>query len=262
VVTEAGFGADLGAEKFFDIKCRKGGLVPGAAVIVATLRALKLHGGAAEAALDAADAGALAKGFANLARHVENTRRFGVPVLVALNRFSGDRAEELHQVEQACAEIGATAVSCDHWARGGAGAETLARVVVETLDSEPAAFRPLYPDDLPLWEKTRTIAQDLYGAQGIIADQKVRDAFRRLQEGGYGHYPVCIAKTPLSFSTDPQLKGAPARHVVPVREVRLAAGAEFIVVVCGDIMTMPGLPRVPSAARIRVAGDGRIDGLA
>jgi formate--tetrahydrofolate ligase len=260
VVTEAGFGADLGAEKFMDIKCRKAGLKPAAAVVVATVRALKMHGGIAKEDLAKENVEALKKGAANLARHVENVGHFGVPVVVAINRFITDTDAEMRAVEQLCAELGVLAIECTHWAEGGKGTEKLARHVVELAESGRSNFRTLYPDDLPLWDKVRTIAQRLYHAQGIIADQKVRDQFKELQKN-YGHYPVCIAKTQYSFSTDPNLKGAPSNHVVPVREVRLANGAEFVVVICGEIMTMPGLPRVPSANTIKLDEKNQVVGL-
>jgi formate--tetrahydrofolate ligase len=261
VVTEAGFGADLGAEKFFDIKCRKAGLSPSAAVIVATVRALKMHGGVAKEDLGKENVAALAKGFENLARHVENVRKFGVPVVVAVNRFNSDTAAEHDLIRQKCAELHMEAIICSHWAEGSKGTVELAHAVVKLADSGKASFRTLYPDDMTLWDKVRTIAQSLYGAQGIIADQKVRDQFKEYQNAGFGHYPVCIAKTQYSFSTDPSLKGAPSNHVVPVREVRLAGGAEFLVVICGEIMTMPGLPKVPSAHHIRLNKDQQIEGL-
>ena len=261
VITEAGFGADLGAEKFFDIKMRKSGLEPAAAVIVATLRALKLHGGVTEGELERENPEALTKGFANMARHLENTRKFGVPVVAAINRFSSDSDEELNLLRQLCCEIGVEAVVADHWALGGEGALELAETVMRVIDQEPGDFRYLYRDDVRLWDKTRIIAQEIYGAQGIIADQRIRDRFRTLEEEGYGDLPVCIAKTPLSFSTDPALKGAPSNHVVPIRELRMSAGAGFLVVICGDVMTMPGLPRSPAAERIRVDRRGRIEGL-
>jgi formate--tetrahydrofolate ligase len=261
VVTEAGFGADLGAEKFFDIKCRKAGLKPDAAVIVATVRALKMHGGVAKDQLGKEDLVALKKGFENLARHVENVGKFGVPAVVAINKFIADTAAEHDLIRQLCSEIGVEAILCSHWADGSKGTEKLAHAVVKLAESGKAAYKPLYADDVPLWDKVRTIAQMLYGAQGITADQKVRDLFKDFQEGGFGHYPVCIAKTQYSFSTDPSLKGAPSNHVVNVRDVRLSAGAEFIVVVCGEIMTMPGLPRVPAANSIRINEQGQIDGL-
>ena len=262
VVTEAGFGADLGAEKFFDIKCRSAGLKPDCAVIVATIRALKMHGGVTEDKLDHENLVAVAKGFDNLARHVENTRSFGVPVVVALNRFSTDTKAEFDMVRQACAELDILCVACDHWAEGGAGATELAEAVVDLIEQDGAEFRYLYPEDMPLWDKIRTVAQNIYRAQGIIADQKVRDQIARYQETGYGHFPVCIAKTPLSFTTDPNVKGIPKNHVVPVREVRLANGAGFLVAICGNIMTMPGLPRRPAARNMRIDADGKVDGLA
>lgn len=261
VVTEAGFGADLGAEKFFNIKMRKSGLKPDAAVIVATIRALKMHGGAELEDLKQENLDALRKGFRNIARHVENTRKYGLPVVVAINRFSADSDAEVALLSELCTQIGVKAITSDHWAMGGEGAEDLAREVVRMIDEEPADFRFLYDDEMPLWDKVRTIAQEMYGAEGIIADQAVRDQFTRLQEEGYGELPVCIAKTPLSFSTDPDLKGAPSGHVVPIKDVRLSAGAGFVVVVCGSIMTMPGLPRVPSAEKIFVNEAGQIEGL-
>jgi formate--tetrahydrofolate ligase len=261
VVTEAGFGADLGAEKFFNIKCRKAGLSPAAAVVVATVRALKMHGGVAKEDLGKENVEALGKGFTNLARHVENLRKFGVPVVVAINYFTSDTTAEHDLIRQKCAEIHVEAVPCSHWAEGGKGAAKLAHAVVKLAESGNANFRFLYPDDMSLWDKVRTIAQSLYGAQGIIADQKVRDQIKEYQNAGFGHYPVCIAKTQYSFSTDPNFKGAPSNHVVPIREVRLAAGAEFLVVVCGEIMTMPGLPRVPAAHNIRLNAQHEIEGL-
>jgi formate--tetrahydrofolate ligase len=261
VVTEAGFGADLGAEKFFDIKCRKAGLKPDAAVIVATVRALKMHGGVAKDNLGKEDLAALRKGFANLARHVENVGRFGVPAIVGINKFSADTQAEHDLIAELCKGIGVEAILCSHWADGSKGTEKLAHAVVKLAESGKAAYKPLYADEMPLWDKVRTIAQTTYGASDISADQKVRDTFKDLQESGFGHYPVCIAKTQYSFSTDPLLKGAPSNHVVNVRDVRLSAGAEFIVVVCGEIMTMPGLPRVPAANSIRLNEQGQIDGL-
>ena len=262
VVTEAGFGADLGAEKFFDIKCRKGALNPDAVVMVATIRALKMHGGMAKDALDQENPQAIEKGFANLARHVENVRCFGPPLVVAINRFGNDTDAEIDLVRQCCAELDVEAFECTHWARGSAGAEKLAAAIVGLCEGEPInSFTPLYPDDMPLWDKVRTIAQRMYGAQGIIADKKVRAQFADLQDKGFGHYPVCVAKTQYSFSTDPNLKGAPSNHVVPIREVRLASGAEFVVVMCGEIMTMPGLPRRPAAENIHIDETGRISGL-
>ncbi|HYB55416.1 MAG TPA: formate--tetrahydrofolate ligase [Alphaproteobacteria bacterium] len=261
LVTEAGFGADLGAEKFFDIKCRKAGLKPSAVVIVATVRALKMHGGVAREELGKENLAALDKGFANLARHLENLGRFGVPAIVAINHFTSDTAAEEELIRKKCAEIGVEAVLCTHWAEGGKGAEALARAVVRLVESKPANFKQLYPDDMPLWDKMRTIATTLYGARDITADQRVRDQLKDFEKGGFGHFPVCMAKTQYSFSTDPQLKGAPSGHTVSIREVRLAGGAEFVVAVCGEIMTMPGLPRSPAAERIRINEAGLVEGL-
>ena len=261
VVTEAGFGADLGAEKFFDIKCRKTGLKPDAVVIVSTVRALKMHGGVARDALRGENLGALESGFANLARHIGNLRQFGVPAVVSVNRFSNDTERELGRLRELCAGLGAEAVVADHWARGGEGAADLARAVVALAESGKSEFRFLYPDEMPLWDKVRTIAQRLYGASDIEADKSVRDRFAALQEQGFGHLPVCIAKTQYSFTTDPNVKGAPSGHVLTVRELRLSAGAEFVVAVCGEIMTMPGLSRTPAANSIEVTEDGRITGL-
>jgi formate--tetrahydrofolate ligase len=261
VVTEAGFGADLGAEKFMDIKCRKAGLKPDCAVVVATIRALKMHGGLQKDALKQENVAALEKGFANLARHVENVRKFGLPVLVCVNRFSADTDAEMSRLKFLCEQLEVQCISSDHWARGGEGAADLAHAVVKTIETTPSQFHTLYPDDMPLWKKAQTIAREIYGADDIIGDQKVRDRFKELQDRGYGHLPVCIAKTQYSFTTDPDKKGAPKHHVVPVREVRLSAGAEFVVAICGDIMTMPGLPKVPSANKIDVTPNGRIVGL-
>jgi len=261
VVTEAGFGADLGAEKFFDIKCRKTGLKPDAAVVVATVRALKMHGGVARDALKEENLAALESGFANLARHLSNLRQFGVPAVVSVNRFSADTTREHARLKELCAAEGVKAVIADHWAEGGAGAEELAREVVDLAESGAAKLQFLYPDEMPLLEKVRTIAQRLYGAADIEADKSVRDRFAALQDEGFGHLPVCIAKTQYSFTTDPNVKGAPSDHVLTVREVRLSAGAEFVVPVCGEIMTMPGLSRAPAAHNIEVTEDGRITGL-
>jgi formate--tetrahydrofolate ligase len=261
VVTEAGFGADLGAEKFFDIKCRKAGLHPAAAVIVATIRALKMHGGVAKEDLGKENIDALKKGISNLSRHVENVKSFGVPPVVAINRFSADTDAELAAVRQACAELHVEAIECTHWADGGAGTEKLAHAVVKLAESGASKYAPLYPDDMPLWEKVRTIAQRLYGAQGIIADKKIRDQFAEMQKASFGNYPICMAKTQYSFSTDPNLKGAPSNHVVPIREIKVSAGAEFLVVICGEIMTMPGLPKVPAANNIFVNKEGQVEGL-
>ncbi len=261
VVTEAGFGADLGAEKFFDIKCRKAGLKPDCVVIVATIRALKMHGGVAKDDLKKENVAALEKGFANLERHVENVRKYHVPVVVSVNRFSSDTEAEIALLKRLCSTIGAECVMADHWARGGEGAVELAETVVRTIENKPSDFRPLYPDDMSLWDKTRTIAQEIYGAEDITADKSVKDRFAELEKAGFGKFPVCVAKTQYSFTTNPDAKGVPLGHIIPIREVRLSAGAEFVVVVCGDIMTMPGLPKVPAANNIELAADGRITGL-
>jgi len=261
VVTEAGFGADLGAEKFFDIKCRKAGLKPDAAVVVATVRALKMHGGVARDALRQENVAAVESGFANLARHLSNLREFGVPAVVSVNRFSADTEAELGRLKELCARQGVEAVVADHWARGGEGAADLARAVTSLADGGKAKFRFLYPDEMPLWDKIRTIAQRLYGARDVEAEKRIRDQLIDFEKQGFGHFPVCIAKTQFSFTTDANIKGAPSNHVLTVREVRLSAGAEFVVAICGDIMTMPGLPRVPAANSIEVSDDGRITGL-
>ncbi len=260
VITEAGFGADLGAEKFFDIKMRKSGLRPNAAVIVATIRALKMHGGVGTKELGEENLEALEIGFSNLKRHVTNTRKFGVPVLVALNRFNADTEAERELLLTLCEKSGINAVESDHWAMGSEGSEALGRAVIKMIDEEPCEFEFLYNTQLSLWGKTRTIAQELYGAEDIIADKAVRTQFEKLQKS-HGNLPICIAKTPLSFSTDPLLKNAPSGHVVPIREIRLSAGAGFVVVICGDIMTMPGLPRHPAAENIFVNEDGLVEGL-
>ncbi|MEQ8966886.1 MAG: formate--tetrahydrofolate ligase [Azospirillaceae bacterium] len=261
VVTEAGFGADLGAEKFFDIKCAKAGLKPDAAVVVATVRALKMHGGVAKDALGDEDVGAVTRGLDNLGRHLRNVAHFGVPAVVGINRFTKDTDAEIEAVKEYCAHFGVECFVNSHWADGGRGIEAMAAKVAELAESGGAQFRTLYEEDLPLWEKLRTIARTIYGADDISADKKVRDQIDRYQADGYGTFPICVAKTQYSFSTDPSLKGAPSDHVVPVREVRLAGGAEFLVAVCGEIMTMPGLPRVPAANAIHVDGQGRIEGL-
>jgi formate--tetrahydrofolate ligase len=260
VVTEAGFGADLGAEKFFDIKCRKAGLRPDAAVIVATVRALKMHGGVAKDDLKGENVEAVQRGCANLRRHIDNVRKFGVAPVVAINRFITDTDAELQAVMQAAQDAGTQAFVCTHWAEGGKGIEALARHVADVADSGTADFKPLYPDSLPLWDKVRLIATEIYGAADIAAEAAVRNRFNELQDH-YGHLPVCMAKTQYSFSTDPTLLGAPSGHIVTVRELRLSAGAEFIVVITGDIMTMPGLPKVPSANAIRLNARGQIEGL-
>jgi len=261
VVTEAGFGADLGAEKFFDIKCRKAGLAPSAVVVVATVRALKMHGGVSKENLKNENVLAVNKGCENLIRHLENIAKFGVPVVVAVNRFITDTDAEIQEVVKAAESIGTKAFMCTHWADGSAGTEPLARHVLELVDSGRAAFKPLYPDDMPLREKVRTIATEIYGASDIACDASVETAFKDLEAGGFGRLPVCMAKTQYSFSTDPTMRGAPSGHVVPVRELRLSAGAEFVVVITGEIMTMPGLPRVPAAESIRLNAEGQIEGL-
>ena len=261
VVTEAGFGADLGAEKFFNIKCRKAGLRPDAVVLVATIKALKMQGGVAKDSLGIENVEALEVGCKNLGQHIRNLGHFGVPLVVAINHFTADTDAEVSVVEKFCENFGVRAIKTTHWADGGAGAIELSEHVAALCDSGAAQFRTLYQDELSLWEKAQRIARKIYSADDIIADKKVRDEFARFEAAGYGHYPVCMAKTQYSFSTDPNLLGAPTGHVVPIREVRLAAGAEFIVVVCGAIMTMPGLPRVPAANNIGVNSDGQIEGL-
>ena len=261
VVTEAGFGADLGAEKFFNIKCRSANLHPDAAVIVATARALKMHGHAASEELGTENLKALRAGCKNLVRHIENVKSFGVPVVVAINRFLADTDAEIQLIKEIAEENGVNALECTHWSDGGAGAEALAHEVIELVDGGHSNFAPLYPNSMPIWDKIKTVATRLYRADDIIADQKIRDQISRLQEGGYGHFRVCIAKTQYSFSTDPSLKGAPTGYVVPIREVRLLAGAGFVVTVCGDIMTMPGLPREPAANRIDINRQGEVVGL-
>lgn len=260
VVTEAGFGADLGAEKFFNIKCRKAGLKPAAAVLVATIRALKMHGGVSKDDLGKEDVEAVRAGCVNLERHLRNVKSFGVPVVVAINQFSADTEAEMAAVRESVERYGATAIVCSHWADGGEGTEEMARHLVELLENEESNFTPSYPDEMPLWDKIETIACKLYGAANISADAKVRKKIKSLQSK-YGHFPICVAKTQYSFSTDPNAKGAPEGHTIPVREVRLSAGAEFIVVICGDIMTMPGLPKVPAANSIRLNNRGEIEGL-
>ena len=260
VVTEAGFGADLGAEKFFDIKCRKAGLKPSAVVIVATVRALKMHGGVAKSDLGTENVDAVRRGCENLARHISNVKKFGVPAVVAINQFITDTDAEIDAVCAACDTLGAKAILASHWANGGAGTEELARHVVELVESGVADFKPLYPDTLPLVEKIETIAREIYGAAGISMDAAVKKQLAELQQD-YGHLPICMAKTQYSFSTDPTATGAPSGHTVPVREVRLSAGAGFLVVVTGAIMTMPGLPRVPAANKIFLNKEGQIEGL-
>jgi formate--tetrahydrofolate ligase len=261
VVTEAGFGADLGGEKFLDIKCRKTGLSPDCSVLVATIRALKMHGGVKKEDLRLENLKALEAGIGNLARHVENLQKFGIVPVVAINRFSADTAAEIKLVEDACRRLGVEALMADHWAQGGKGAADLARAVVKIADSGRSKLKLLYPDDTPLYEKIRTIAREIYRAKDVAAEKSVRDQLSAFEAMGYGKFPICIAKTQYSFSTNPDAKGAPNDHVVNVREVRLSAGAEFVVAICGEILTMPGLPRVPAADAIDIGPDGRIVGL-
>ena len=262
VVTEAGFGADLGAEKFFDIKCRKAGLKPAAAVIVATVRALKFHGGVAKPNLSQENVEAVKKGLVNLYRHLENVAKFGVPPVVAINHFSADTDAEIKEIIDGCAARGVKALVCKHWAKGGEGAEDLAKAVVATIDQGKADFRPLYADNLSLTEKIQKIAHSLYGAGDVVIAKSAADRLAELEKLGFGNLPICMAKTQYSFSADPELKGAPSGFELPIREVRLSAGAEFVVAICGEIMTMPGLPRVPSAYGVTVDSQGRIAGIA
>jgi formate--tetrahydrofolate ligase len=261
VVTEAGFGADLGAEKFFDIKCRKAGLKPDAAVIVATARAMKMNGGVKKDDLGRENIEAVRKGCANLGRHIQNVKKFGVPVVVGINHFVSDTEGEIQAIKDFVATLGAEAVLCKHWAQGSAGIEDLANKVVELAESGHSQFAPLYPDDMPLFQKVETIAKSIYHAGEVIADKLVRDQLRAWEEQGFGNLPICMAKTQYSFSTDPNLRGAPEGHTVPIREVRLSAGAGFIVVITGEIMTMPGLPKSPSSERIFLNDMGQIEGL-
>jgi len=261
VVTEAGFGADLGGEKFIDIKCRKTGLAPDCVVLVATIRALKMHGGVKKEDLKTENLKALEAGMANLQRHVENMQKFGIVPVVSINRFSADTPAEIDLVKSTCARLGVEAVMADHWAEGGKGAADVARAVVKVVESGKSKLKLLYPDDMPLLEKIRTIAREIYRAKDIAADKSVRDQLAQFEAMGFGKAPVCIAKTQYSFTTSGDAKGAPVDHVVPVREVRLSAGAEFVVAVCGDIMTLPGLPKIPAADSIDVGADGRITGL-
>ncbi|MEL6646143.1 MAG: formate--tetrahydrofolate ligase [Pseudomonadota bacterium] len=261
VVTEAGFGADLGAEKFMNIKCRKAGIAPSAVVLVATIRAMKMNGGVAKADLGAENVDAVKNGCANLGRHIENVKSFGVPVVVAINHFVTDTDAEVEAVQAYVSEHGAEAVVSKHWEFGSEGSEALARKVVEIVDAGNANFSPIYPDEMSLFEKVETIAKRIYRADEVLADKKIRDQLKLWEEQGYGNLPVCMAKTQYSFSTDPNLRGAPTGHSVPVREVRLSAGAGFVVVVCGEIMTMPGLPSKPAAENIHLNDDGQIEGL-
>ena len=261
VVTEAGFGADLGAEKFFDIKCRKAGLTPAVTVIVATVRALKMHGGAAKEDLKKENVEVLKKGLANLGRHIENVKKFGVPIAVAVNHFITDTDAEVDAVKDYCKTHGVEAFKCMHWAKGGAGIEDLSKHVAMLADKDSAQFKPIYGDDIPLFDKISTIAKEIYRANEVIADKSVRDQLKGYESQGYSKFPICMAKTQYSFTTDPNMKGAPVNHTLPIREVRLSAGAEFIVVICGEIMTMPGLPKVPSAEVIGLDANGQIEGL-
>ena len=261
VVTEAGFGADLGAEKFFNIKCRKAQLTPSVAVVVATIRALKMHGGVSKDELGKENVEAVKSGLENLGKHIRNIGQFGVPVVVAVNNFTSDTELEFKVIKEYCAELNVEAILCKHWAEGSSGVSDLAKKVVQIAESGSAQFRTLYDDSVSLWEKTNTIAKSIYGAQEIIADKSVREQFKQLQESGYGKFPICMAKTQYSFSTDPNLKGAPTGHVVPIKEIRLSAGAEFLVVVAGEIMTMPGLPKVPAANSIQLNNQNQIEGL-
>jgi len=261
VVTEAGFGADLGAEKFMNIKCRKAGIAPDAVVIVATVRAMKMNGGVAKEDLGSEDVDAVKKGCSNLGRHIENVKSFGVPAVVAINHFVTDTDAEVAAVKAYVESLGSEAILCKHWALGSKGTEELANRIVEITNSGASQFSLLYPDEMPLFDKIETIAKRIYRADEVLADKKVRDQLRQWEEAGYGHLPICMAKTQYSFSTDPTLRGAPTSHSVPVREVRLSAGAGFVVVVCGEIMTMPGLPRQPSAEVIKLNNSGEVEGL-
>ena len=261
VITEAGFGADLGAEKFFDIKCRKAGLAPKCVVLVATIRALKMNGGVAKEDLGAENVDAVRQGAANLQRHIENIKQFGVPVVVAINHFITDSDAEVAEVKNLSEAVGVEAILCQHWEKGSQGTTELAQAVVSICEADYAQFAPLYADEMPLFEKIKTIATRIYRADDVAADMKIRNQLRDFEVAGFGHLPVCMAKTQYSFSTDPNLRGAPTGHMVPIREVRLSAGAGFIVVICGDIMTMPGLPRKPAAENICLDDDGQIQGL-
>ena len=261
VVTEAGFGADLGAEKFFDIKCRKSGLKPDAVVLVATTKALKMHGGVKKDELGSENIDAVLKGCENLGKHIENISKFGVPVVVAINDYVTDTSNEHDQIINFCKNLGIQCKISSHWEKGGEGAAELAEEVARVADSESSDFKTLYENEMSLWDKTEYIAKNIYGASEIIADKKVRNQFKKLEDDGFGSYPICMAKTQYSFSTDPLLMGAPSGHDVPIKEVRLSAGAEFIVVVCGEIMTMPGLPRVPAAEAIGLDDNNEIKGL-
>ena len=261
VVTEAGFGADLGAEKFFDIKCRKAKLTPSVAVVVATIRAIKMHGGVVKEELNKENLKAVETGLANLGRHIKNVAHFGVPVVVAVNNFTSDTEAEFQIVKDYCESLGVEAILCTHWESGSSGTSKLAQKVVDLAESKTNQFKPLYEDSVSLWEKVNIIAKTIYGASEVVADKLVRDQFKNYETAGYGNFPICMAKTQYSFSTDPNLKGAPSGHVVPIREIRLSAGAEFIVVVTGEVMTMPGLPRIPAANSIGIDSNADIYGL-
>jgi formate--tetrahydrofolate ligase len=261
VVTEAGFGADLGAEKFFDIKCRKAKLTPSVAVVVATIRAIKMHGGVVKEELNKENLKAVETGLANLGRHIKNVAHFGVPVVVAVNNFTSDTEAEFQIVKDYCESLGVEAILCTHWESGSSGTSKLAQKVVDLAESNTNQFKPLYVDTVSLWEKVNIIAKTIYGASEVVADKLVRDQFKNYETAGYGNFPICMAKTQYSFSTDPNLKGAPSGHVVPIREIRLSAGAEFIVVVTGEVMTMPGLPRIPAANSIGIDSNADIYGL-
>jgi len=261
VVTEAGFGADLGGEKFIDIKCRKARLAPDCVVLVATIRALKMHGGVQKADLKKEDLKALEAGMANLQRHVENVKKFGIQPVVSLNRFSADTPAEIELVKNACAKLGVEAIIADHWAMGGEGAADVAKAVVKICEGGTSKLKLLYPDEMPLFAKIETIAKEIYRAKGVTADKAVKDQLKGWEEMGYGKLPICVAKTQYSFSTNADTKGAPNDHTINVREVRLSAGAEFVVAICGEIMTMPGLPKVPTADVIDVNAQGQIVGL-
>ncbi len=260
VITEAGFGADLGAEKFFNIKCRKAGLTPDAVVIVATIRALKMHGGVEKENLEKEDVSAVRSGISNLKRHVNNIKKFGLPTVVAINHFVADTDNEMKALKEECDNIGVEAITCQHWSKGSEGTINLAKKVVELAD-KPSSFKLLYDDKDSLFDKIKTIANEIYDAKDVIADNKILSQLKQFEDDGYGNFPICIAKTQYSFSTDPKLKGVPSGHSIPIREVRLSSGAEFIVVVCGEIMTMPGLPSVPAANSIRLNDNGEIEGL-
>ncbi len=261
VVTEAGFGADLGAEKFFDIKCRKAGLKPSAVVLVATVRAMKMNGGVKKDDLSGENVDAVTKGCANLGRHIENLKKFGVPMVVGINHFVTDTDAEVQAIKDFCTERGVDAILNTHWANGGKGIEETARKVVELCEGGTADYKPLYPDDMPLFQKIETIAKEIYRADEVLADLKIRGQLKEWEDQGYGNLPVCMAKTQYSFTTDPNRRGAPTGHSLPVREVRLSAGAGFVVVICGEIMTMPGLPKLPAAESIRINKDGLVEGL-